>query len=151
MTTPDTTITTPIATLTEKELFAQFLKMHIQHWTNFGTLSKDYRPEDLLNASDDWFGPIGALTEAFAESLEGDDDPTERFEEMISDLEAYVENLRLIITDFKSLKDVKLIMPDRPDEEDKDAYEAWENAAYAAEDNPRYHPVMGSSEVRGAA
>lgn len=141
MITENITITTPTATLSEKELFAQFRQMHIQHWTNFGALSKDYRPEDLLNASDDWCGPIGALTEAFADSLEGDDDPTERFEEMISHLEDYVGNLRLIIADFKSLKDVKLIMPDRPDEEDKDAYEAWENAAYAAEDNPRYHPA----------
>lgn len=141
MITENITITTPTATLTEKELFAQFLRMDIQHWTNFGTLSKDYRPEDLLHASEDWWGPIGALTKAFSDTLEGDDDPTERFEEMISHLEDYVGNLRLIITDFKSLKDVKLIMPDRPDAEDKDAYEAWENSAYAAEDNPRYHPA----------
>ncbi|MDR5009445.1 hypothetical protein RGK87_10515 [Agrobacterium fabacearum] len=141
MTTKNTTITTPTATLTEKELFAQFLQMHIQHWTNFGTLSKDYRPEDLLNASDDWFGPIGALTEAFADSLEGDDDPTIRFEEMISDLEAYVENLRLIDSDFKSLKGVKLIMPEQPDDDEEGAYAAWESAADAAEDNPRYAAV----------
>ncbi|NSL24922.1 hypothetical protein [Agrobacterium tumefaciens] len=141
MTTSNTTITTPTATLTEKELFAQFLQMHIQHWTNFGTLSKDYRPEELLNPSDDWFGPIGALTEAISDILACDDDPTERGEEVISAIEDYVGNLRLIISDFKSLKGVKLVMPERPDDQDKDDYEAWETAAYAGEDNPRYHPV----------
>lgn len=151
MITGNITITTPTATLTEKELFAQFLRMNIQHWTNFGTVSKDYRPEDLLNPSDDWFGPIGALTEAISDILACDDDPTERGEAVISAIEDYVGNLRLIFSDFKSLKDVKLIMPERPNEEDKDAYEAWETAAYAAEENPRYHPVMDTSEVQGAA
>lgn len=151
MTTENITITTPTATLTEKELFAQFLRMNIQHWTNFGTVSKNYRPEDLLDLSDDWFGPIGALAEAISDILACDDDPTERGEEVISAIEDYVGNLRLIFSDFKSLKDVKLIMPDRPNKEDKDAYEAWENAAYAAQDNPRYHPVMDTSEVQGAA
>lgn len=66
-------------------------------------------------------------------------------------LTIYLENLQLILSDFESLKAVKLIMPEEPDEDDEEAYEAWELAANAAEDNPRYRPVMDASEAQEAA
>ncbi|PZU87176.1 MAG: hypothetical protein DI528_08175 [Shinella sp.] len=146
-----TTIQSPTATLTEKELFGQFLKMHVQHWTNFGTLGREYRPEDILRAGGEWWGVMEILSETFADSLEDESDPTGGLNEMISDLETYLESLRLILSDFDSLKAVKLIMPEEPDEDDEEAYEAWELAANAAEDNPRYRPVMDASEAQEAA
>lgn len=151
MTNENTTTTALAATLTEKELFGQFLKMKIQHWTNFGTILTDYMPAEALRTGGEWWDLMEYLGENLADALEADDNPTYGLETMISDLEDYIGNLRLVLSDFRELKGLKLIMPEEPDEADGEAYAAWEMAANEAEDNPRYHPVMDASEAQEAA
>lgn len=138
------------ATLTEKELFRQFLKMHIQHWTNFGALSHNYTPEELLRDSGEWDFTT-EFAERFTDALEDEENPGDGIRTMISDFEIYLENARLILSDFESLKAMRLVMPEEPDGADREAYAAWELAANAAEDTPRYRPSMNASEAQEAA
>lgn len=151
MTSENTTINTPAAILTEKELFAQFLKMEVRHLTSFGGSLAHFIPDGLLRYSGDGLEYFTDLGERLGDMLEADDTPASSLEDVIDDLECYTEGLRLILSSFEALKAAKLILPQAPEDSDEESAEAWEKACEEAEANPRYHQAAETDEVQEAA
>lgn len=136
---------TPNVTLTEKELFGQFLKLRIQTWTNYGTLEQDYTPEWRLRHE----GPNHSLelfSEVFTDTLENNDDPTYLLELAIEDFQDYLTSLRRVLSDFNGIKSNFFVFPDEPNKADAEAYAAWRVAANAAHNNPRYQSICNTTE-----
>ncbi|MHA6642301.1 hypothetical protein [Mesorhizobium sp. A623] len=151
MTITEAANTAQAATLTEMELFGHFKRMQITHNHSFGGTILEYSPEESLRECGG-YGGVGDFSDQFADELERDDQQEETLDCMISDLESYLDNLRLVRSDFQSFKAIHLIMPEEPaDDTDRAAYKAWECAAIKAEKNPRYRPVIIASAAQEAA
>ncbi len=141
MTAETNTTAAPAATLTEKELFSQFLRMRISRLTSFGALLTSYVPEDLLRDPGE-YGYLAEFNERLMDSLGDEEDPAYWLEQSINDLEWYIRNLRLVHEDFEALKTTKLVLPEEPEEADGETVAAWERAYQEAEEHPRYRPAV---------
>ena len=135
-------IPAPAATLTEKELWEQYLPLTITQTMSIGPTVERFVPDHHLRDA----GSYG-LTETIAETLADDvadsDTPDDTLDLWIVDLESYVNGLKVVRDSFRMLKQVSLIMP--PEPAPGASYEAireWEKAAHAAEEDPRYRPPV---------
>ncbi|MCV3766467.1 hypothetical protein [Rhizobium sp. TRM95796] len=143
MTTLSTT-TAPVATLTEKELWAQFLSTTIQTSIKVGsaTLKGEIDPNCSLITTGA-YGWIGDFTEYVADQLSKTDSPAEELDTLIEDLKGYLLDLDFLRGKFAEVKHTAIIMPEEPDEEtcSPEEHRAWQRAANEAEANPRYRAI----------
>lgn len=138
------------ATLTEQELFAVFLNLHIQHWTNFGTIAADYKPSEFLREGGE-YGELEDATEMLAENLANDEKPEDALRALIDGLGAYIEQLKTVRRDFYGFKAKHAVEPDleEPDETtDPEGWKAWSDAWDEHEANPRFRvPALKEGEA----
>ncbi len=147
MTSETTTSQTPAATLTERELFAEFRESSFVEYDRLGRRIYSRNVSDLLE-------PEGCYdyVEVDLQLRGDDDDPSYTLEMIEADLSDILEGVRLARAAFDKLKGERLIMPVEPaDDNDSEAYRAWERAATEAEENPRYRAVETAGEVQEAA
>lgn len=140
----NTTNTAAAATLTEKELWAQFLDTTIKTSIKVGaaTLKGEIEPFDLIYTGGE-YQITHDFAEAVTDELKETETPADDLETLIGDIEGYLLNLKFLRDKFAELKQEAFIFPEQPDEDvcSEEEYGAWENAAIAAEANPRYRAI----------
>ncbi|ASP68313.1 hypothetical protein [Sinorhizobium meliloti] len=151
MTTENSTTQAPAATLTEQELWKAFLTMTIERSTNFNGVSRSverYKPEDSVTEPGE-HGWMENFNDSIAASIEFSDETEETLDCWITDLECYLEQLKRVREDFRTLKATTIIMPEEPSHDaDPATLDAWEHAAIEAEENPRFSlPVIDAGEA----
>lgn len=139
MTTENSTTPTQAATLAEKELWTRFLGMTIKRTMSLGPTVEVYTPNDLV-ADPGSYGLIDSFSLSVARSIAESEQPELDLGMWISDLEGYVHWLKQIHSDFQKFKSLSLVFPPQPDfrTTTPEHYKAWERAANAADENPRY-------------
>lgn len=148
-----TTTTAPAATISEKELWAAFLPLTITKSVTINFYDEvtveNFVPANHVIDSGN-YGYTEDLAERLADEVAESDEPADTLECWIEDLENYVGSLKLVQDNFHALKRMALVMPPEPEEDlwkaDPAAYKAWERAANEAEENPRYHAPVSTSE-----
>jgi hypothetical protein len=153
--THDTTTATAPATLTEKELFAIFVKLTIAKRNTYGslkhnTLVSEYTPEEHLQEPGG-YGELEEATHHLFNYLVDDERPEEAMRELIDSLEAYTEQLKMVWRDFYPFKEAHVLEPmlDEPDQtNDPEGWKAWSDAWDEHDNNPRFRaPALKEGEA----
>lgn len=91
----------PAATLSEKELFAEFLHMNVvEHASMFGEFSTTYKPDDWLRDPGLEY-QMEEFANDLADRLAESESPLERLDAMVQDIENYARLLRRVSDDFR--------------------------------------------------
>lgn len=140
--TKDTTDTASGATLTQKELFHRFLDAPIYHQRSNSTLIRvdcisDETMQDHIFGFSDCTSSVLPfdLPHRIVEDLRGCDDPENEIENIISDLEGLLVDLRKLESEFFLL--TERTRTEEPDEE-KMGSVAFAEALSEWNDNPKY-------------
>ncbi len=99
----DDTKANPAATLTEQQLFANFIRMTFQYRCRIGLTGDTYQPEELLRDGGQW-GDLTDFAEQFTNDLKMNDDPEIELECMMDTLERYIDIINTVLTDFRAYK-----------------------------------------------
>jgi hypothetical protein len=126
--TTNTMTAAPIATLTEKELWALFVNNVMNASMGSGTVIERYKPDSHLRDPGAW-GMIQDFSASLADDLEEADHAEEELSLRIEEIENYVVLLKIVLEDFHKAKSMLEI------EGDDDA-------------EPRYrNPFSGNAEA----
>ncbi|RFB95357.1 hypothetical protein B5K11_10510 [Rhizobium leguminosarum bv. trifolii] len=108
----NSTPASPAATLTEKELFAEFLQMQIvTHAAMFGQSAATYKPDDWLrDPGEEW--RLEELTTRLADRIAESETPADDLDGALQELVNYVDLLKRVIEDFRWLKQARLAETD---------------------------------------
>lgn len=138
MTVKNTTSTLPAATLSERELYAHFLRMPITHRTSFGAVLHEYTPDDELRQGGCHWGSLQQGAADIAEDLAQDESPLGALDCLMQDAENYAFWARKIHDDFEAFAKRHLITAgDKPDGKSLE-YASWVAASKEHDANPRY-------------
>jgi hypothetical protein len=146
----ETTMTTPKgATLTEAELFGLLIDSPVLENATLSTLMQPN--ESKLSMTKSLFGSFQLFylddeqIESMVENLREQDDPAYKLEVAISDLENYVDGLRTLKREFKSLMAATLKMPKKTGNAENDvaSYIQWERS-------PRRYVLPVSEALQGS-
>lgn len=140
----DSTTPIPATTLTEEQLFREFLESEFGHYDRLGRHLFDHSVRDLLDSYSDY-------AEIDLHIDNAGDDPSDHLREVENSLRSIADNVQLVLEAFEKLKSERLVVPAEPDEADAEAYEAWGAAYDEAEKNPRYLPVAAAGFAQEAA
>jgi hypothetical protein len=92
------------ATITEHELFAQFLQTEIPATKSmFGEPARTYKPDDWLRDPGD-YGVLHDLVNSCAEDLANSTAPETDLEILISELRNYSSMVEIVLYDFRAVK-----------------------------------------------
>ncbi|WP_412033160.1 hypothetical protein ACLIR7_07270 [Nitratireductor aquimarinus] len=100
----------PAATLTEQQLFANFIRMPIQYRNRIGSTEHTCQPEDLLRDGGQW-GELADFTELFTDDLKTHDTPESELGCLVESLECYLDGLNTVLTDFRAYKAIQSATP----------------------------------------
>lgn len=129
MTTESNMTQAPAATLTEKELWALFVRNVMHASLGAGTVIERYRPDSHLRDPGAW-GMIQDFSASLADDLEEAEHPEDELSLRIEEIENYVVLLKIVQEDFHKAKSMLEI-----EEGDDDA-------------EPRYrNPFSGNAEA----
>jgi hypothetical protein len=95
-----------IPTVTERQLFAEFLKLEVST-----TVGRSYQPDDLFNDPGS-YGTIEDFTSALADAVAEEKEPGSYLDTVIQDLDSYLTNLKVMQRDFAALKASRLANDD---------------------------------------
>ena len=105
--TPQTTTTaTPAATLSEQELFAEFLQTRVVI-RKFSAHEESYKPDDWLRDPGLEYH-LEEFTNGLADRITESEKPADALDEVLQDLENYVDLLKRVIDDFHAMKQARL-------------------------------------------
>ncbi len=105
----------PIATITEKKLWALFVSNPVHISLGAGTVIERYKPDDMMRDVGSW-GCMEDYASDLADSLLTVEEPEEELRRRIDEAEAYIAGVRSVYEDFQQLKS-SLIVDDGSDVE----------------------------------
>lgn len=116
MTSENNTTQAPAATLTEKELWALFVRVPVNVTMGAGTVIERYKPDDMLRDPGCW-GCIEDYASGVANGLLTVDSPELELRRRIEEAEAYIDGIKSVCEDFRQVKATLLVDDDDGDEE----------------------------------
>lgn len=123
--TTNTTMAPAPATISKKELWALFVDQPMRRGLTIGAFSvssgmlQSYTPDWLLR-DPGMNAHLEDFADQIADEITDDDDPLDALNSVLGDLEAYVQNLKMLATDFDRIADDLVVYPD--DDSDDEEY-----------------------------
>jgi hypothetical protein len=122
MTPENNTIQAPAATISEKELWAIFVRNVVQTSLGAGTVIERYKPDEYLRECGSWGGLLDFSNE-LADSVAEAASPSEELSTRLEEIECYGPLLRIVADDFDRFK-ASMLLEDADNDEAEARYRA---------------------------